>query len=159
MGRDPLTNVKNRMAFEDKENELQDMISADPDISFGIAVFDVNNLKMMNDSQGHEAGDDYLMRSCHLICNVFKHSPIYRIGGDEFVAVLMGDDYDNRDALLVTINESMSPYLDSMPLPPDYLSIACGIAVFDRSSDSSVADVIKRADEAMYKDKASKKGL
>ena len=159
MGRDPLTNVKNRMAFEDKENELQDMISADPDISFGIAMFDVNNLKMMNDSQGHEAGDDYLMRSCHLICNVFKHSPIYRIGGDEFVAVLMGDDYDNRDALLVTINESMSPYLDSMPLPPDYLSIACGIAVFDRSSDSSVSDVIKHADEAMYKDKASKKGL
>ena len=159
MGRDPLTNVNNRMAYEDKEKHLQAEINSEPDCTFALAMFDVNSLKMINDSQGHEAGDAYLLRACHLICDVFKHSPVYRIGGDEFVAVLCGDDYNNRDALLKTLNELMSPYSDSMPIPSDYVSIACGISAYDGSKDSTVADVIKRADEAMYKDKAAKKNL
>lgn len=157
MGRDPLTHVNNRMAFEDKEKFLQSQINSNPEMKFAIAMFDANNLKMINDSQGHEAGDDYLLRACHLICNVFKHSPVYRIGGDEFVAVLTGEDYENRDSRLASINEQMSPYSDTLPLPSNYVSIACGIAVYDVNLDYSVADVIKRADEEMYKDKAAKK--
>ena len=117
----------------------------------------MNSLKLINDTQGHEAGDSYLIRACHLICNSFKHSPVYRIGGDEFVAILSGDDYDNREEHLRVLNGMMSPYSDSLPLPPEYVSIACGIAVYDSNTDSTVADVIKRADEAMYKDKAAKK--
>ena len=157
MGRDPLTNVNNRMAYEDKEKYLQSLINSGSDEGFAVAMFDVNNLKMINDSQGHEAGDEYLIRACHLICDVFKHSPVYRIGGDEFVAVLSGEDYDKRDENLKLINERMSPYSAELPLPEDYVSVACGIAVFDGSTDFSVADVIKRADEEMYKDKAAKK--
>ena len=79
------------------------------------------------------------------------------MGGDEFVAVLSGEDYDNRDANLKMINEKMSPYSDTLPLPDDYVSVACGISVFDSSTDRTVADVAKRADEEMYKDKAAKK--
>ena len=157
MGRDPLTNVNNRMAYEDKEKYLQSLINSGSDEGFAVAMFDVNNLKMINDSQGHEAGDEYLIRACHLICDVFKHSPVYRIGGDEFVAVLSGEDYDKRDENLKLINDRMSPYSAELPLPGDYVSVACGIAVYDNSTDSSVADVIKRADEEMYKDKAAKK--
>ena len=157
MGRDPLTNVNNRMAYEDKEKFLQSQINSESDAKFGLAMFDVNNLKMINDSEGHEAGDDYLIRSCQLICNIFKHSPVYRIGGDEFVAVLTGQDYEDREVHLKTINERMSQYSDTLPLPSDYVSIACGIAVFEKDTDTSVTDVMKRADEEMYKDKASKK--
>lgn len=157
MGRDPLTNVNNRMAYEDKEKFLQSRIDSESETKFGLAMFDVNNLKMINDSEGHEAGDDYLIRSCQLICNIFKHSPVYRIGGDEFVAVLTGQDYEDREAHLKTINERMSQYSDTLPLPSDYVSIACGIAVFEKDTDTSVTDVMKRADEEMYKDKASKK--
>ena len=158
MGRDPLTNVNNRMAYEDKEKYLQSEINSDQDVSFALAMFDVNSLKMINDSLGHEAGDEYLLRACHLICQVFKHSPVYRIGGDEFVAVLSGEDYDNRESLLKNLNDMMSTYSDSMPIPSDYVSIACGISAFDSTKDNTVADVIKRADEAMYKHKAAKKG-
>ncbi len=157
MGRDPLTNVNNRMAYDDKEKYLQSLINSEPDVQFALVVFDVNNLKMINDSLGHEAGDAYLLRACHLICDVFKHSPVYRMGGDEFVAVLSGEDYDNRDANLKMINEKMSPYSDTLPLPDDYVSVACGISVFDSNTDRTVADVAKRADEEMYKDKAAKK--
>lgn len=157
MGHDPLTNVNNRMAYEGKEKELQEQIDADMDVEFGIVMFDVNNLKMINDSQGHEAGDEYLQRACHLICDVFKRSPVYRIGGDEFITVLQGEDYENREACIKAVNEKMSPYSDTLPLPEDYVSVACGLSVYDRNIDSAVADVIKRADEAMYKDKAAKK--
>ena len=157
MRRDPLTKVNNRVAYEDKQKYLHSQIVADPNIEFGIAMFDVNNLKLINDSKGHEAGDEYLLRACHLICSVFKHSPVFRIGGDEFVAVLSGEDYENRDALMVKINDLMSPYQSTMPLPPEYVSIACGIASFNSETDTSAADVAKRADEAMYKDKTAKK--
>lgn len=158
MGRDPLTNVNNRMAFEDKEKLLQSEINSSSDTEFALALFDVNSLKLVNDSQGHEAGDAYLIRACRLICNVFKHSPVYRIGGDEFVTVLTGGDYDNREALISSLNEIMSPYSGTLPLPAEYVSIACGVAVFDSGTDKTVIDVLKRADEEMYRDKAAKKG-
>ena len=157
MGRDPLTHVNNRMAFEDKEKYLQSQINSSPDVKFAIVMFDVNNLKMVNDSQGHEAGDEYLLRACHLICNVYKHSPVYRIGGDEFVAVLTGEDYEKRDERLIAINEMMSPYSETLPLPSNYVSIACGMAAYDNNIDYTAADVFKRADEEMYKDRAEKK--
>ena len=55
MRKDPLTNVNNRMAYEDKEKFLQSEINSDSDTRFAIAVFDVNNLKLVNDSKGHDA--------------------------------------------------------------------------------------------------------
>lgn len=154
MRKDPLTNVNNRTAYEDKEKYLQSEINIESGLRFAIAMFDVNSLKLINDSRGHDAGDAYLIRSCRLICNVFKHSPVYRIGGDEFVAVLDGDDYDNRDELLREIRSRMNPYSDKMPVPLDYISIACGMAVYDPENDRTVQDIIKRADEEMYRDKA-----
>ena len=159
MRRDALTNVNNRMAFEDKTNYLQSMINSDPDVKFALAMFDVNSLKLINDSQGHEAGDEYLLRTCHLICDVFKHSPVYRMGGDEFTAVLTGEDYDNRDELVAQLNSRLSPYSKTLPLPDDYVSIACGLAVYGSGKDNSVIDVLKRADEEMYKDKTAKKSV
>ena len=67
---------------------------------FGIVMFDLNNLKMINDKFGHEAGDSYIVKNCKMICTTFKHSPIVRIGGDEFVAILTGKDLLNAEKLL-----------------------------------------------------------
>ena len=157
MRRDPLTNVSNRIAYEDKEKYLQAEINSETGIEFAIAVFDVNNLKLVNDSYGHDAGDDYLIRACQLICNVFKHSPVYRIGGDEFVAVLTGGDYDDRELLQKEMCKRMSPYTNELPLPPDFISVAIGISAYNSKTDFSIQDVVKRADEAMYKNKADMK--
>ena len=157
MKRDSLTKVNNRMAYDDKERTLQSMINTDPALRFAIAMFDVNNLKLINDSEGHEAGDEYLLKACRLICNVFKHSPVYRMGGDEFVVILMGEDYENRHSLKKHFDEMISPYTDILPLPKDYISVACGISEFDPTKDNSVGEVMKRADEMMYSDKAMKK--
>ena len=157
MRKDPLTNVNNRMAYEDKEKFLQSEINSDSDTRFAIAVFDVNNLKLVNDSKGHDAGDEYLIRACHLICDVFKHSPVYRVGGDEFIAVLSGDDYQQREDRLTELNNRMSTYTNVLPLPDDYISVACGISSYDPAKDMSVQDILKRADEKMYINKAKMK--
>ncbi len=157
MRRDTLTNVSNRMAYEDKEKYIQSKINSETAGEFAIAMFDVNNLKLVNDSLGHDAGDEYLVRACHLICNIFKHSPVFRIGGDEFVAVLSGDDYEDRDNLKEELIRHMSPYCGKLSLPADYVSIACGISVYRPGKDMSVQDVVKRADEEMYRVKAQMK--
>ncbi len=157
MRRDPLTNVNNRIAFEDKVKFIQSEINSDSTPKFAIAMFDVNNLKLVNDSYGHDAGDAYLIRACHLICDIFKHSPVYRIGGDEFVAILTGDDYDNYKGQLDAMNNMMSQYSDQLPLPNNYISIACGIAVYDPEVDDAVLDTVKRADEEMYNNKTRMK--
>lgn len=157
MNRDSLTSVNNRMAYENKERQLQAEIKSGTASSFAIAMFDVNSLKLINDSGGHETGDEYLLRCCRFICQVFKHSPVYRVGGDEFVAVLRGEDYINRDELVKQLNETMSPYSNTLPLPEDYVSVACGIAEYSPENDKLVSDVVKRADDAMYKDKEQKK--
>ena len=159
MRRDPLTNVNNRMAYDDKERHLQSEIDAGTCPNFTIAMFDVNNLKLVNDTKGHDAGDNYLIKCCHLICSVFKRSPIYRIGGDEFVAVLSGDDNDNADILLAHLQSLMTPYTNKLPLPDNYVSIAFGTATYNPGVDTDINEVEKRADAAMYKNKAIMKGL
>lgn len=158
MRRDPLTNVSNRMAYEDKEKYLQSQINSSAETAFAIAMFDVNNLKLINDTYGHDAGDGYLIRACHLICKIFKHSPVYRVGGDEFIAVLTGSDYEDQDRLREDLNHHMSPYSKELPLPSDYVSIACGISSYIPDKDLSVQDVVKRADEEMYQIKTAMKG-
>ncbi len=153
MRKDPLTGVKNRMAYEDKEKYFQSLINSESETEFAIAMFDVNNLKLINDTGGHDAGDDYLKRCCHLICSIFKHSPVYRVGGDEFLAVLYDEDYDNREVLGAELKSRMSPYTDRLPLPDDYVSIAYGISVYAQDTDRNVSEVVKRADEEMYENK------
>ncbi|MCR5674338.1 MAG: GGDEF domain-containing protein [Lachnospiraceae bacterium] len=157
MRKDVLTKVGNRMAYEDMEKLLQSEINTESQELFAIAMFDVNNLKLINDSDGHDAGDAYLIRSCRFICEIFKRSPVYRVGGDEFIAVLTGSDYRRRKSLLQTLQERMSPYSDSLPLPDDYVSVACGLSAFRPGEDRTVQDVLKRADEEMYRNKAAMK--
>ena len=143
--RDALTGIRNKHAYLTAEQELNDAISNNQHTNFAIILCDVNDLKRVNDHQGHTAGDEYIQKACKTICNVFKHSPVYRIGGDEFVIILTGEDFLHRAALLNTIcTTSLKNKEDGGVV------IACGMAVFDKASDYYVSDVFDRADAAMY---------
>lgn len=154
---DALTHVKNRTAYEERERILQGKINANEDFQFGLAIFDLNNLKLFNDQLGHEAGDAYILSSCALICKVFKRSAVYRIGGDEFVAVLEGQDYDDREFLLTELTREMERLRGEDLLPQDKVSVAAGLATFDREKDTLVTDVFSRADGRMYENKITMK--
>ena len=154
---DALTHVKNRAAYEEMEKKLTNEIMKDIDYQFGIMMFDINNLKKINDELGHEYGDQYIVGSCMLICNIYKCSPVYRIGGDEFVCVLTGTDYERRDDLMLELQRSMKELqIKDIPFHEKY-SVACGMAVYNPDVDSSVSDVFNRADDAMYENKVAMK--
>lgn len=155
---DPLTMVKNRSAYETKCTEINHLIVEKKLDDFGIAVFDINNLKFINDNYGHEKGDEYIVNSCLLLCNVFKHSPVYRIGGDEFLIILTKEDFVNRDELFVRLSENMDKLKNSDCPDSEKVSVASGISVYDKTTDYSVASVFQRADAQMYENKKRMKG-
>ncbi len=153
---DPLTGVKSRTAYDEEISKLDSGLQMGAD-RFGILMLDINGLKAVNDNYGHEAGNRYIINCCKLICGNFKKSPVFRIGGDEFIVLLMGEDLDAIDQLLERFGQQMEEKVSRAKVPEDRLSIAAGLAVFDRKKDKSYQDVFKRADEAMYKKKASMK--
>ena len=146
--RDELTHTKNKTAYHETEEELQQQMREGGE-PFGIVVCDINGLKSVNDMEGHKAGDDYIRACCLLICHTFAHSPVFRIGGDEFAAVLRGEDFDNRESLLASLRMQAEEHLRIGEGPV----IASGMAVYEPETDRSVADIFNRADSRMYGDK------
>lgn len=154
---DALTHVKNRTAYQVRENAINHAITHGLCNDFALLLCDINSLKPINDCLGHEVGDIYIMNSCRLICQTFKRSAVYRIGGDEFVVVIDGDDYVHAEQLVDSMNEEMAK-LVSMDIPSqDKISFAAGIAYYDSELDTCMADVLKRADQAMYNRKVAMK--
>ena len=149
---DDLTGVKSKHAFVEAEELMDQRIEEKTVMKFAMVLFDLNDLKEINDTQGHEVGDQYIKEGCRIICRQFKHSPVYRIGGDEFVAILEGADYDKHDELLASFEKQMDSNLMH-----GKISIASGCACFDPSSDRSSHSVLERADEKMYQRKKQMK--
>ena len=143
--RDALTGVKNKHAYVQAEIELDKQIEAEKAPEFAVVICDVNGLKQINDSKGHTAGDEFIRSACNLICNNFKHSPVFRIGGDEFVALLKGQDFESREHLMEQFSEIMDENKTK-----GLVTVAAGISVFVSGKDNRLQDVFERADKAMY---------
>ena len=148
---DALTGVKNRHAYLMAEERLNLQIADDPGRAFAVVILDVNDLKKINDTDGHKAGDQYLREACRIICNTFKHSPVFRLGGDEFAVIAQGDDYACIDELVAQMNARNEEAIRN-----GGIVIACGMA--KRGDDATVAPVFERADQKMYDNKSSLKG-
>ena len=146
--RDALTGVKNKHAYVQTEIELDGLIDEDISPDFAIVIHDINGLKHVNDTMGHRAGDLYIREACTMICKAFQHSPVYRVGGDEFAVVLRGHDYENRAEIMADFKEMMREHVRK-----GLVTVATGISDFNRETDLRVQDVFERADNAMYDDK------
>ncbi|MCR5687442.1 MAG: GGDEF domain-containing protein [Lachnospiraceae bacterium] len=154
---DVLTHVKNRQAYATKEAELNSVIRSKAKIAFALGVFDINNLKRINDGRGHESGDAYIVNCCSMLCKIFRSSPVYRIGGDEFAVLLQGDDYEKRDELMKLVKKRIFEIAATNPPPEGMVSVAGGLGVYEHGRDDRVAEVFARADSAMYEDKVRMK--
>ncbi len=150
--RDELTGVQNHTAYENKLSELTAVITAGT-AEFAILMADMNGLKFVNDVYGHEKGDIALRAMSRALCDIFKHSPVYRIGGDEFVVVLTGRDYENRDALLGELAPYERVRNRAAAEPWTEVAMAVGCSVYDPLQDRDYQDVFNRADETMYENK------
>ena len=105
-------------------------------------------MKQINDTLGHKAGDECIRKTSRTICRLFKHSPVFRFGGDEFVVIMTGEDYKNRKSLMKKISDQAVENLDK-----DDIVIAAGMAEFDKIKDENMKAVFQRADDRMYKNK------
>jgi len=152
--RDALTGVKSKHAYVEMEGRLDEDIAGGTAGAFAVVVCDVNGLKAVNDSLGHAAGDALIRSASSEICNIFDHSPVFRYGGDEFVAILRDRDYENRAALM----EKLEAESRSHRLSGSGAVIACGLAEFVPGQDTAVSAVFGRADAAMYENKKRLKG-
>jgi diguanylate cyclase (GGDEF)-like protein len=78
---------------------------------------------------------------------------VFRIGGDEFAALLMDRDYQNRDELLRLFDEKCLEKRRQNSDAWEQVDVARGMAVYDPNEDESVSDVVRRADKIMYENK------
>ena len=148
--RDELTGIKNKNAFTEFIEKLDSEIKiGNKQLQFAVLVCDLNDLKKLNDTRGHSFGDEAIQRTSRMICDIFKHSPVFRIGGDEFAALLTDKDYEHRSDLLKELKNESFENLRSRTGPV----IACGLGLYNPETDTSFDDVFKRADTKMYENK------
>ena len=145
---DALTGVKSKHAYVDTEEEIDNKIASGEMPDFALVVFDLNNLKNVNDTYGHEAGDLYIIAATKFIRSIFVDCEIYRIGGDEFVAILLDENYINRETLLLNFNKTME-----MNMKNRGVVVSSGMSSFVPGIDNTYIQVFNRADKEMYQRK------
>lgn len=153
-GTDPLTGVSSRISFNQEVERIDQQIKEDITlVHFAICLCDLNDLKKINDNFGHDTGDAYIKKGCKKICDFFKHSQVFRVGGDEFVIIMKNEDYVCSDIIEQKIRTFLYEEIDRPDEGVHKTSFAWGISKFNPKEDRCVADVLKRADEKMYENK------
>ncbi len=152
--RDGLTGVGNRTAFQEWLEELEGKKKEYPGIA--IMMFDVNDLKYVNDHLGHQRGDDLIVGSADIIKSALEavEGSCYRIGGDEFAGILVGEKVEERcEKVMALFKDAMDCY-NAVPSQSIRISIAGGYAVYDAAQeDEMLMDVYQQADVRMYENK------
>lgn len=155
---DGLTGIGNRTAFQEKMEELEKRKQEEG--SIGIVIFDVNNLKWVNDMLGHSEGDQMIKKGAETISRAFtqENGYCYRIGGDEFVVFILGEQIAERcEQAIKRLQEELDAYNSEQKRSYD-LSIASGYAVYDKScAEKTLAELFEIADAGMYENKKKMK--
>ncbi len=155
--RDALTGIRNKTAY-DHEMKRMEALLREGETKIGLAMVDLNYLKKLNDTYGHEKGNLAIQKLCRMVCVTFDHSPVFRIGGDEFVIILRGSNYDDYDQLNERLqNEMKAMQADETLQPWEKVSASIGAAFYDPAQDDGLDSVFRRADHAMYENKLAMK--
>ena len=150
--RDSLTGLRNTTSYKRWVVEFDKKIK-EGGVSFGVIVLDINYLKKINDTYGHIYGNELIITASRIICDIFKRSPVFRIGGDEFLVILQNRDLADKEHLFANFDSACAmTYVDkdNVRFP---VSIAKGFSEFDPDKDTHFSEVFERADSEMYKNK------
>ena len=151
---DPVTGVKSKHAFLLNQKELDAAIEEGTAEEFAVVICDVNGLKAINDTLGHKAGDEYILSASRMVCEIFQHSPVFRVGGDEFVAVLTGHDFLARKELVRELHDRSVEHIGTKEVV-----VSGGFSDYKPGEDASFHDVFERADALMYEEKQLLKSM
>ena len=147
--KDGLTGLDNRTAYMEHIHYIDQMIE-NGTASFGVAMFDINGLKNINDELGHEIGDKVIIKTARILTSVFEGMKTYRIGGDEFVVDLDCSE-EEIIRLMKKFDDMISSQISNDETPE--IAISKGYAIYSFGRDRSHQDVFSRADNEMYSDK------
>jgi diguanylate cyclase (GGDEF)-like protein len=151
-----LTGLRNTTSYKGWIVEFDKKIK-EGDVSFGVAVFDINGLKEINDTYGHIFGNELITVASGIICDTFKKSPVFRIGGDEFCVILQNRDLADIKKLFESVDFKCATTYAEKDNVKLKVSIAKGFAKFDSEKDAQFSNVFERADSEMYRNKRSMK--
>ena len=126
-------------------------------VDFVIVVVDINDLKLVNDTYGHDYGDKLIQNGAAILKKVWRSDFIYRVGGDEFVILYSDVKAEWVEKKILLFEEAIEDYNRENACKELYLQMAIGAAVYDGKTDEEYADVFRRADSIMYEDKKEKK--
>ncbi len=142
---DTLTSLSNRHAFERDLNDFKES----KDASKIIVTFDLNNLKYFNDNIGHQTGDNYLIYFAELSQKHFNdYGNCYRIGGDEFSAILYDIPFDLLEKKVLLIQDEFKTFDNN-----GKAGVAVGYAHYNKKEYPNITDYIQHLDECMFKNK------
>ncbi|MCR5099635.1 MAG: diguanylate cyclase [Lachnospiraceae bacterium] len=150
---DSMTGVKNKHAYSEEEAYINNSIEKGDFQKLAVVVGDINGLKYVNDNFGHAAGDQLIMDACNLICEFFTHDEVFRVGGDEFVAILRGENFDRMQEAITELNRRVEANIKEKAVV-----IAIGYSILEQE-DQHLSDVFERADRMMYERKKELKAM
>ncbi|MCR5769285.1 MAG: diguanylate cyclase [Lachnospiraceae bacterium] len=150
---DSMTGVRNKHAYTEIENALNEQIHNKELDKLAVVVCDVNGLKYVNDTLGHEAGDKLIKDASAMICEHFNHGSVFRVGGDEFVVLLQGRGYELLDESTREFNKAAEDHIKS-----NEVVVSIGYSKLE-FGDEQLSDVFGRADQMMYERKKELKGM
>jgi len=153
---DDLTGLYNRRGFTEL-GEQHLMLARRSGRAVLLVYLDVDNLKRINDSHGHQAGDAALRRVADMLRETFRQSDIIaRIGGDEFVVMALEASEENEAQLLERLR-TRAREVDRVAKIPYDLSFSAGAARYSGDDPITLEELLAEVDEAMYQEKWSKK--
>lgn len=149
---DALTGIRNRASFREYINGIPKEAYS----MYSIVMLDMNDLKLLNDTYGHTAGDEYIIQTAHIISKVFsEYGMVCRLGGDEFCCVLKNISEMEYTQCIEMLKDRCAQFKSLNA--PVVLSVAYGKASYDQSNDLDLIDTFNRADLEMYKNKQATK--
>ena len=154
---DVMTRVGNKTAYSECVDTIYKRIRNREKIDFVVAVIDINDLKKANDTYGHAYGDYLIQSGATIAKNVWGSESVYRVGGDEFVAVCFDMTKEDAKKKMAWMEKEIEDYNllnNRNPLP---LQMGIGMSTYNPETDKEYMDVFLRADSAMYEDKKKKK--
>ena len=147
--KDSLTSVMSDASYNLEVQRINQSLNKNTKLH--ILVFDINNLKLVNDKYGHEYGNKLIISATNAITTIFNKNNTYRIGGDEFVVIIENQNDEILEQLISDYNLLIKNcYLD-LPDVRRKIEIAYGYTKYDCSTDTCFEDVFNRADSLMYK--------
>ena len=157
--KDELTGLYNRRGFYTLV-EQQLKLAERTKTKLSLLFIDLDGMKIINDTYGHEEGDRALKRTAAMLKKSFRESDIIaRLGGDEFVVLFVNDFRDGHAYVMDRLSDNIAIENQANPqLPPYQIALSRGIAQYDPDNPVTLDELLSRADELMYQHKGSKKG-